>query len=66
MSCSFASTGRGDGIAKAKLPTSMELVAHKLGLLTQSTVAGSGRLAELHHFARLGKTFPVGWWVGGW
>ena len=27
-------------------------------------MAGAGSLAELQHFARLGKTFPVGW-AGG-
>ena len=34
-------------------------------LLTRSAVDGSGSFAELQHFARLSKTFLVGWWVVG-
>ena len=28
-------------------------------------MARAGSLAELQHCMRLGKTFPVGWWMGG-
>ena len=41
----------------------MNLATNYLGLLTQSAVAGAGSLAELQPSARLGKNFPVGWWV---
>ena len=37
-----------------------------LGLLTNLALAGAGSLAKLQPSARLGKTFPVGWWVGDW
>ena len=41
----------------------MNLATNYLGLITQSAVAGAGSLAELQPSARLGKNFPVGWWV---